>query len=87
MQGEKMSPRKRLIGEVISDKPEKTVVVQVSRKAMHPTYKKYITKRHRYHVHDEENRCKVGDRVEIEETRPLSKLKHFRVIRVVGEER
>jgi small subunit ribosomal protein S17 len=82
-----MSIRKRLVGEVISNKPDKTVVVQVARKQMHPTYKKYISKRHKYYVHDVENRCKVGDRVEIEETRPISKLKHFRLIRVLGEEK
>jgi small subunit ribosomal protein S17 len=82
-----MSLRKRFIGEVVSDKPEKTVVVQVSRKAMHPTYKKYVSKRHKYYAHDEENRCEVGDHVEIEETRPLSKLKHFRVVRILGEEK
>jgi len=82
-----MSLRKRLIGKVVSDRPEKTVVVQVSRKAMHPTYKKYVSKRHKYYVHDEENRCEVGDIVEIEETRPLSKLKHFRVVRILGEKK
>jgi small subunit ribosomal protein S17 len=82
-----MSPRKRLIGEVVSDKPDKTVVVQVARKKMNPRYKKYVSKRHKYYVHDEENRCKIGDRVEIEETRPLSKLKHFRLVRIVGEEK
>lgn len=82
-----MSPRKRLIGEVVSDKPDKTVVVQVARKKMHPRYKKYVSKRHKYYAHDEENRCKIGDRVEIEESRPLSKLKHFRVVRIVGKEK
>ena len=81
-----MSEHKRLIGEVVSSKPEKTVVVSVSRKELHPRYKKYVNKRHKYYAHDESSKCKEGDRVEIEETRPLSKLKHFRVVRVLGEE-
>lgn len=80
-----MSERRRLVGEVVSDKPNKTVVVSVTRKRIHPRYKKYINKRHKYYVHDEENRCKIGDRVEIEEIRPLSKLKHFRVVKILGE--
>jgi small subunit ribosomal protein S17 len=82
-----MSSRKRLVGEIVSDKPDKTVVVQVSRKKLHPRYKKYVSKHHKYYAHDEENRCKIGDLVEIEETRPLSKLKHFRVVRIFGEEK
>jgi len=81
-----MSARKKLVGMVVSDKPDKTVVVSVVRKTLHHRYKKYVNKRHKYYVHDDENRCKVGDRVEIEETRPLSKLKHFRVVKVLGEE-
>ncbi|NLI97453.1 30S ribosomal protein S17 [bacterium] len=82
-----MSARKRLIGEVVSTKPEKTIVVSVVRKELHPIYKKYVNKRHKYYAHDDAKRCKEGDRVEIEETRPLSKLKHFRVLRVLGEEK
>lgn len=78
---------KRLVGMVVSDKPDKTVVVSVIRKQIHPRYKKYVNKRHKYYVHDAENRCKVGDRVEIEETRPISKLKHFRIVKVFGEEK
>lgn len=82
-----MSPRKRLLGVVISAKPAKTAVVSVARKKLHPRYKKYVNRRHHYYVHDEEDRCQVGDRVEIEETRPLSKHKHFRVVRILGEEK
>jgi small subunit ribosomal protein S17 len=82
-----MGARKRLVGSVVSDKPDKTVVVSVITKQMHTRYKKYVNKRHKYYVHDAENKCKMGDRVEIEETRPLSKLKHFRVVRVLGDEK
>lgn len=82
-----MSPRKRLVGEVVSARPDKTVVVSVMRKELHRRYKKYVNKRHKYYVHDAENRCTIGDRVEIEETRPISKLKHFRIVRIMGEEK
>lgn len=82
-----MTNRKRLVGQVVSDKPDKTVVVSVVRKELDPRYKKYVNKRHKYYAHDDANRCKVGDMVEIEETRPLSRLKHFRLIRILGEEK
>ncbi|MBN2380261.1 30S ribosomal protein S17 [candidate division WOR-3 bacterium] len=82
-----MSKGKRLVGMVVSEKPNKTIVVSVIRKSMHPRYKKYVNKRHKYYVHDSENRSKIGDRVEIEETRPLSKLKHYRLVRILGEEK
>ncbi len=72
--------RKRLVGIVKSDKPDKTVVVEITRLVLHPRYKKYVKKRTRLYAHDEKNECKVGDRVRIEETRPLSKLKRWRVI-------
>ncbi|MBD3284956.1 30S ribosomal protein S17 [candidate division WOR-3 bacterium] len=80
-----MSSSKRLVGLVVSDRPDKTVVVSVIRKVLHRRYKKYVNRRHKYYVHDAENRCKVGDRVEIEETRPVSKLKHFRLVKVLGD--
>jgi len=76
-------PRKRLIGEVISDKMDKTVVVAVTRLTMHPRYKKTIKKVTKFKAHDEENRCKVGDLVTIIESRPLSKEKRWRVIEIV----
>ncbi len=81
-----VSARKRMVGEVVSDKPDKTIVVSVVKKKLHRRYKKYINQRHKYYVHDAENKCKVGDMVEIEEIRPLSKLKNFRLVRIVGEE-
>ncbi|MCD6267675.1 MAG: 30S ribosomal protein S17 [Thermotogaceae bacterium] len=76
-------PKKRMVGVVVSDKMDKTVVVAVERLVQHPRYKKYIRRTKKYHVHDERNECRVGDVVEIEETRPLSKTKRWRVIRII----
>ncbi len=73
--------KKKLSGIVVSDKMNKTVVVSVSRFVKHPKYKKYIKKNKKYKAHDETNQYKVGDRVTIEETRPISKDKHFIVIK------
>ena len=67
-------------GVVVSDKMEKTVVVNVERKFPHPLYKKYIKRSKSYHVHDNSNNCKVGDMVSIQECRPLSKTKRWEVI-------
>ena len=75
--------RKVRVGVVVSDKMDKTVVVAVHDKIKHPIYKKTINKTKKYKVHDENNEAGVGDRVEIEETRPLSKDKYFRLVRIV----
>ncbi|MBI2046416.1 MAG: 30S ribosomal protein S17 [Parcubacteria group bacterium] len=75
-----LSAGKRLRGVVVSDKMDKTVVVLVNRFVKHPKYQKYIKQSKKYKAHDEENKHKVGDTVEIEETRPLSKDKHFKVL-------
>ncbi|TMF68570.1 MAG: 30S ribosomal protein S17 [Chloroflexi bacterium] len=75
--------RKVRTGYVISDKMEKTVVVQVSDLTQHPLYKKTIQRRVRFQVHDEENVCGLGDLVRIMETRPISKNKRWRVVEVV----
>jgi small subunit ribosomal protein S17 len=75
--------RKVRTGYVISDKMEKTVVVQVTDLTQHPLYKKTIQRRARFKVHDEENACGIGDLVRIMETRPISKEKRWRVIEVV----
>jgi small subunit ribosomal protein S17 len=69
-----------LKGVVVSDKMDKTVVVTVSRFVKHPLYGKYYKVNKKYKAHDEENKYKVGDSVEITETRPISKDKHFKVI-------
>ncbi len=71
--------RKTRIGYVESDKMDKTIVVSVVRRYRHPKYKKFVKERTRYKAHDEVNECAVGDKVLIEETRPLSKQKRWRV--------
>jgi len=75
--------RKERIGVVISDKMNKTRVVLVERFYIHPKYKKEVKARKKYYVHDENNECKVGDVVRIMETRPLSKLKRWRVVEII----
>jgi small subunit ribosomal protein S17 len=75
--------RKVRVGYVISDKMEKTVVVQVSDLTQHPLYKKTIRRRVRFQAHDEENSCGIGDLVRIMETRPISKSKRWRVVEIV----
>lgn len=75
--------RRSVIGTVTSDKMKSTIVVQVDRLVKHPVFKKYVRKRSVYKAHDAEGVAKVGDRVEIVECRPISKTKHFRLLRVV----
>ena len=77
--------RKVRIGQVVSDKMDKTVVVAVETLRRHPLYKKAIKRTKKYKVHDEANVCKVGDRVKILETRPLSKEKRWRVIEIISK--
>lgn len=76
--------KRTLVGRVVSDKMDKTVVVEVVRRAPHPVYKKYVPHRTRYKAHDETNEYKTGDRVEIIEHRPLSKEKRWKVARLVA---
>ncbi|MBI3252729.1 MAG: 30S ribosomal protein S17 [Candidatus Omnitrophica bacterium] len=76
--------RKERTGIVVSDKMQKTIVVQVWRKAPHPDYGKVIEKAAKFKVHDEKNQAKVGDRVRIVETRPLSKDKRWRLVEVLA---
>ena len=71
--------RKTRVGRVVSDKMDKTVVVAIEKKVMHPVYKKFVRHRVKYKVHDEHNECRVGDEVLIEETRPMSKDKRWRL--------
>jgi len=73
-------PKRILQGVVVSDVQNKTVVVRVARRVMHPVYKKYITRSKKYSAHDEANTFKVGDVVRIEESRPLSKTKRWVVL-------
>ena len=73
-------PRRVLQGVVVSDKSDKTITVLVERRFMHPMYKKIIKRTKKYRVHDADNQCKVGDKVRIEECRPLSKTKSWVVV-------
>ena len=73
-------PKRILQGVVVSDKQDKTVVVSVERQVMHPVYKKIVKKSKKFATHDENNQCKVGDRVSIQECRPISKNKSWTVI-------
>ncbi len=75
--------RKDRLGEVISNKMAKTIIVRVERRFPHPKFKKVVTGYKKFYAHDEKNEAKVGDRVRIEETRPLSKTKRWRLVEVV----
>ncbi|MBN2366783.1 MAG: 30S ribosomal protein S17 [Calditrichaeota bacterium] len=75
--------RKTRIGVVVSDKMDKTAVVAVERVVQHPVYKKFIKRTTKFKVHDEKNECQIGDKVKIEETRPLSKTKRWRVTEIL----
>lgn len=80
---EKRSQRKERVGEVIGNKMNKTIIVRVERRYPHPKFKKVVTGYKKFYAHDEKNDAKVGDRVRIEETRPLSKLKRWRLVEVI----
>ena len=80
---EKTTGRASKVGEVVSTKMQKTIVVEVTMKKAHPLYKRVISRSKKFYVHDEENKALVGDVVRIEETRPMSKLKRWRLTDVV----
>ncbi len=71
------------MGTVVSDKMDKTAVVQVERLVKHPLYKKYIRRRNKFAAHDNDNRCNIGDKVLITESRPISKLKRWRITDII----
>lgn len=77
-------PKRILIGTVVSDKTDKTVTVLVERKVQHPLYGKIIRRSKKYHAHDEDNAFKTGERVRIEETKPISKTKTWKVLDRLG---
>lgn len=79
--------RNTKVGVVVSDKMDKTVVVQIERKIFHPRYRKVVNKTNRFKAHDEKNECGIGDKVEIVETRPLSRDKHWAVKRILEKAR
>ena len=75
--------RKERTGVVFSNKMDKSITVAVKWKEKHPIYGKFVSKTKKYHVHDEKNECNIGDTVKIMETRPLSKLKRWRLVQIV----
>ena len=83
MTTERTSQRKTKIGKVVSNKMDKTIVVAVESQVAHPLYGKTVSKTSKFKAHDEKNECKIGDTVEIVETRPLSKDKYFRLLRII----
>jgi small subunit ribosomal protein S17 len=76
-------PRKVRVGTVVSNKMQKTVVVQIERLVKHPIYKRYVRRRKRFKVHDEKNECQIGDLISFMDTRPLSKDKRWRLVEIV----
>ncbi len=74
--------RKVRVGEVVSNKMDKTVVVKVERKMLHPVFKKFVKRTKKFVAHDEGDKCQIGDTVEIMETKPLSKTKRWKVVSV-----
>jgi small subunit ribosomal protein S17 len=79
-----MGKRKTCIGEVVNTGMDKTRIVVIERIFSHPRYKKIIRQVKRFKVHDEKNECRLGDRVKMEETRPISKDKRWRVVEIIG---
>lgn len=75
--------RKQLVGKVISNKMDKTIVVEIENLVMHPLYKKSVRRTKKIKGHDEKNECSIGDLVKIEESRPLSKDKRYRLIEII----
>jgi small subunit ribosomal protein S17 len=77
--------RKTKLGVVSSNKMDKTITVKVERKVKHPLYGKFLKKTNKFHAHDENNECSIGDTVKIMESRPMSKLKRWRLVEVVAK--
>lgn len=78
---------KQKVGRVVSNKMDKTVVVAVDYRRPHPIYRKTVRKTNKFYAHDESNQCHAGDMVRIEEIRPLSKLKRWRVVEIIGADK
>ncbi len=84
---EQQPTNRTLQGRVISDKMDKSITVQVERRVKHPLYGKFIRRSTKVHAHDENNECRIGDTVVVEQCRPLSKTKKWRLVRVVERAR
>ena len=80
---EERNLRKTRIGKVVSDKMDKTIVVAIEDSVKHPLYNKVVKRTYKLKAHDENNECRVGDRVRVMETRPLSKDKHWRLVEII----
>ena len=80
---EKRNLRKERIGTVVSNKMDKTIVIAVKRKVKHPIYHKFINRTSKFYAQDEQNTCNIGDTVRIMETRPLIKLKNWRLVEII----
>ena len=80
---ERTTSRKTRVGRVISDKMDKTIVVAIEDRVAHPLYKKIIQRTYKLKAHDEKNECRIGDRVKVMETRPLSKDKRWRLVEII----
>lgn len=78
--------QRTVTGKVISDKMHKTIVVQIERKVKHPLYGKYVKRFSKMYAHDEDNACKIGDLVIIQQTRPLSKIKRWKLVEILKRE-
>ena len=83
MEEKRISSRKVRVGKVVSDKMDKTVVVEIADRVAHPLYKKIVGRTYKLKAHDENNECGIGDTVKVMETRPLSKDKRWRVVEIV----
>jgi small subunit ribosomal protein S17 len=75
--------RKERIGVVVSNKMQNTIVIEVKRKVKHPIYGKFVNRTSKFYAHDQENTCQIGDKVRVMETRPLSKLKNWRLVEII----
>ena len=83
MTEQRTTSRKTRVGKVVSDKMDKTIVVAVEGSVAHPLYKKIIKRTYKLKAHDENNECRIGDKVEVMETRPLSKDKRWRLVQII----
>ena len=83
MEEKRISSRKTRVGKVVSDKMDKTIVVAIATNVQHPLYHKIIKRTYKLKAHDENNECKIGDRVKVMETRPLSKDKRWRLVEII----
>jgi small subunit ribosomal protein S17 len=83
---EQSKSQRTIVGKVVSDKMNKTIVVQVERKVKHPLYGKYVRRFSKMYAHDEENTCRIGDLVLIQQSRPLSKTKRWTLVEVLKRE-